>query len=54
VTFEKGARAVVNATLEVVTVLAQAGNSVLVRRTGGQAAYDADQLRPYAPDTCRI
>jgi hypothetical protein len=53
-TFEPGSLALIRGSFEQVEVLAQSGRSVLVKRAGGQTAYDVDQLEPYDPDFCPL
>ena len=52
--FEPGAQALVRGSFEVVDVIAQSGQSVLVKRAGGQTTYDADELEPFDPDFCPL
>jgi hypothetical protein len=52
--FEPGSDALIKGSFEVVTVIAQSGPEVLVKRAGGQTTYTVDQLEPYDPDFCPI
>ena len=52
--FQPGDEALVRDSFEVVTVIAQDGDTVLVKRGGGQAAYRLNALEPYVPDFCPL
>lgn len=52
--YAPGDDALVKGSFEVVTVIAQSGDSILVKRGGGQTNYSADQLEPYDPDFCPL
>lgn len=52
--FNPGDLALIRGSFEEVTVVAQSGHNVLVKRAGGQMAYDADELEPYDPDFCPL
>lgn len=52
--FAPGSEALIKGSFEVVTVKAQSGDNVLVKRAGGQWTYRADELTPFTPDFCPL